>query len=135
MGILKTPDRSQVLLANEHASVANLIANICVKLGFGQVQLAHNAGEAQEALRQVAFDLVLVDDNLSVPDMSQYVAGLRQIRGTERALIILLTTVMTSASATRLINAGIDAILLKPFSPEDLRTRLHLAGGQRRLAS
>jgi two-component system, chemotaxis family, chemotaxis protein CheY len=130
------PGPTNVLLANGHASVAQLIARIFTKLGRMRVETVTSADDALGALQSLAFDIVLVDDNIGVADMGDYLDRVRQANGAQSALVVLSTSSLTALAAKRAVQAGVDAILLKPFSPEDLGVKLGMADERkRRLAS
>jgi two-component system, chemotaxis family, chemotaxis protein CheY len=129
---VKKPGPTTVLLANGHTSVAQLIGRIFAKLGRTTVETAATADDALGALQSLSFDIVLVDDNIGVPDMGEYLDKVRHANGAQDALVLLSTSSLTATAARRAVGAGVDAILLKPFSPEDLRVKLGLADERKR---
>ncbi|WP_329178763.1 response regulator transcription factor [Streptomyces sp. NBC_01477] len=82
------------------------------------------AGTALEALRevaQVAFDVVILD--LGLPDLDGSEA-LKVLRGLSDVPVIIATARDDEAEIVRLLNAGADDYLVKPFSVEHLSARL-----------
>jgi CheY-like chemotaxis protein len=121
-----------VLIANKHGSVAKVIERVCGKLGYAQVQTLATAEEVITALDSLRFNLILMDDNLGPQDMAGMIESMKRAPGAADAQIILTTTSLSAATAKRAIAAGVDDILLKPFSPEALMLKLSAAGQPRR---
>jgi len=83
-----------------------------------------SVGTALEALREVAqvgFDVVILD--LGLPDLDGSEA-LKMLRGLSDVPVIIATARDDETEIVRLLNAGADDYLVKPFSVEHLSARL-----------
>jgi DNA-binding response OmpR family regulator len=83
-----------------------------------------SVGTALEALREVAqvgFDVVILD--LGLPDLDGTEA-LKMLRGITDTPVIIATARDDEAEIVRLLNAGADDYLVKPFSVEHLSARM-----------
>jgi len=83
-----------------------------------------SVGTALEALREVAhhrFDVVVLD--LGLPDLDGAEA-LKMLRGITDVPVIIATARDDEAEVIRLLNAGADDYLTKPFSVEHLSARI-----------
>ncbi|KUN83108.1 two-component system response regulator [Streptomyces bungoensis] len=83
-----------------------------------------SVGTALEALREVAhlrFDLVILD--LGLPDLDGSEA-LKMLRGITDVPVIIATARDDETEIVRLLNAGADDYLTKPFSVEHLSARI-----------
>ncbi len=83
-----------------------------------------SVGTALEALREVAqvgFDVVILD--LGLPDLDGSEA-LKMLRGLSDVPVIVATARDDESEIVRLLNAGADDYLVKPFSVEHLSARL-----------
>ncbi|WP_030908331.1 response regulator transcription factor [Streptomyces sp. NRRL F-5126] len=83
-----------------------------------------SVGTALEALREVAhftFDVVVLD--LGLPDLDGSEA-LKMLRGITEVPVIVATARDDEAEIVRLLNAGADDYLTKPFSVEVLAARM-----------
>jgi DNA-binding response OmpR family regulator len=90
----------------------------------GQGHIVHGAALAIEALREVTannYDVVVLD--LGLPDLDGGDA-LRMIRGVTNTPVVIATARDDEAEIIRLLNAGADDYLVKPFSSEHLEARL-----------
>jgi DNA-binding response OmpR family regulator len=87
--------------------------------------VVRSAGTALAALRDVAEDppdLVVLD--LGLPDLDGAQA-LRMLRGIHDVPVIVATARSDDAEVVRLLTAGADDYLVKPFSPDQLNARVH----------
>ncbi|MDJ1133311.1 response regulator transcription factor [Streptomyces iconiensis] len=83
-----------------------------------------SVGTALEALREVAqvgFDVVILD--LGLPDLDGAEA-LKMLRGITDVPVIIATARDDETEIVRLLNAGADDYLVKPFSVEHLSARM-----------
>ncbi|MEU4095047.1 response regulator transcription factor [Streptomyces sp. NPDC026673] len=83
-----------------------------------------SVGTALEALREVAqvgFDVVILD--LGLPDLDGAEA-LKMLRGLTDVPVIIATARDDESEIVRLLNAGADDYLVKPFSVEHLSARM-----------
>jgi DNA-binding response OmpR family regulator len=83
-----------------------------------------SVGTALEALRevtQVGFDVVILD--LGLPDLDGAEA-LKMLRGITDVPVIIATARDDETEVVRLLNAGADDYLIKPFSVEHLSARM-----------
>jgi DNA-binding response OmpR family regulator len=90
----------------------------------GQGHIVHGVALAIEALREVTankYDAVVLD--LGLPDLDGGDA-LRMIRGVTNTPVVIATARDDEAEIIRLLNAGADDYLVKPFSSEHLEARL-----------
>ncbi|XVV01219.1 response regulator transcription factor [Actinosynnema sp. CA-248983] len=109
-----------VLLVEDDPVVRSAVSRALTGLGHAVLPV----GTALEALREVAggtFDLVVLD--LGLPDMDGADA-LRMMRGVCDVPVIVATARDDEAEIVRLLNAGADDYLVKPFSSEHLAARL-----------
>jgi len=86
--------------------------------------VVRSAGTALAALRDVAEDppdLVVLD--LGLPDLDGAQA-LRMLRGIHDVPVIVATARSDDAEIVRLLTAGADDYLVKPFSPDQLNARV-----------
>lgn len=110
-----------ILLVEDDASVRAAMIRALADLRYK----VHAVGTAVDALRETAGqnpDLVILD--LGLPDIDG-ASALRMIRGVSDVPIIVATARRDDRSVVRLLNAGADDYLVKPFSVEHLAARVH----------
>ncbi|MFI9005628.1 response regulator transcription factor [Actinosynnema sp. NPDC053489] len=109
-----------VLLVEDDPVVRSAVSRALTGLGHAVLPV----GTALGALREITggrFDLVVLD--LGLPDMDGADA-LRMMRGVCDVPVIVATARDDEAEIVRLLNAGADDYLVKPFSSEHLAARL-----------
>ena len=115
----------RVLLAEDNA-VNRVVATRLIEKQGHHVEAATTGREALAALRQADYDVVLMD--VQMPDMDGFEAT-RTIRETEQHTgrhqqIIALTAHAMIGDRERCLEAGMDAYLSKPISPQQLKELL-----------
>lgn len=111
---------ASVLLVEDDSVVRAAIMRALTDQGH----MVHGVALAIEALREVAannYDVVVLD--LGLPDLDGGDA-LRMIRGVTDTPVVIATARDDEAEIIRLLNAGADDYLVKPFSSEHLGARV-----------
>jgi DNA-binding response OmpR family regulator len=111
---------SLVLLVEDDHAVRAALTRALRQLGH----VVHPVGSALDALRTVTethVDIVVLD--LGLPDLDGAEA-LRMLRGLSDVPVIVATARGDERSTVRLLNAGADDYLVKPFSAEHIGARI-----------
>jgi signal transduction histidine kinase/DNA-binding response OmpR family regulator len=96
---------------------------------------ARNGAEAVELFATKRFNLVLLDRNLPDMDGTEVARRMRELETDgPSAVLLAVTAYCTAADRQRCLDAGMDAFVGKPLTPEKLR-RVLLAAGRRLLAA
>ncbi len=117
---------ARVLVADDSAVNREVAQEALSRLG-AEVRCVNDGREAVEAVRAEAFDLVLMDG--SMPELDGYDAT-RQIRAHEaqasgpRTPVVALTAHVVGSAADAWRDAGMDAVLHKPFTLASLAAML-----------
>ncbi|WP_436774425.1 response regulator transcription factor [Yinghuangia sp. YIM S09857] len=111
---------AQVLVVEDDQFVRSALIRYLSQEAHG----VRSVGTALEALREVArhpFDVVILD--LGLPDLDGSEA-LKMLRGISDVPVIIATARDDEAEIVRLLNAGADDYVTKPFSGEHLGARM-----------
>jgi two-component system KDP operon response regulator KdpE len=113
----------RILVVDDDPQIRRVLKVTLSGQGF-EIDDAKDGETALEKLRQLRFDLVLLDINM--PGMS----GLevcRTIRTTSEVAIIMLTVRDNEADTVEALDAGADDYVTKPFKPSELSARIRAA--------
>jgi len=107
-----------ILVVDDSRTMALMISDLVRKLGFTDVDLAHDGRSALERLRQKQYGLVLSDWEMHPMSGDEF---LKEIRKDEKIgkIPVILITAKSGRGASWL--AGADAYLPKPFNESDLQ--------------
>jgi DNA-binding response OmpR family regulator len=111
---------SAVLLVEDDSIIRSALVKALSRAGH----TVNPVGTAMDALREVALhrpDIVVLD--LGLPDIDG-AAALRMMRGDSDVPVIVATARTGEANIIRLLNAGADDYVVKPFSGDHLLARI-----------
>jgi two-component system, response regulator, stage 0 sporulation protein F len=115
---LTESNRSKILVVDDAGPVVILCVNVLQALGYA-IKAANRGEAAIDLVRKEPFDLLVVD--YKMPGMNGFEV-LGQVRGIRPRMACML---MTAHGTPDIINEatqlGFNYILLKPFTPSELR--------------
>jgi CheY-like chemotaxis protein len=127
------PELLRVLVVDSYNDAADSLAEL-VRLWGHEVRVARNGPEALADALWYRPDVALVDVVLDGMDGCDFARHLRQSEPMRRTLLIALTTQGDWASRQRTAEAGFFLHLLKPVSPDTLRTILSALANRKKIA-
>jgi len=115
----------RVLLADDQEEIRLLTTHQLERSGHRVVTVA-NGQKALEALQNETFDVILLDEQMPVMTGLEALKAIRkQEKKYGRPLVIALTGYNTDPDRIRLLNAGFDGVIGKPFGMKALEEFLH----------
>ena len=114
--------RRRVLVVDDDGLNRRAAEALLARHGLDVVAVA-GGRDALALLAREAFDLVLVDDRMPVPDGPAVVAEVRRretANGRPRLPVIAITASVLPEDAERLTAAGMDEVLAKPLLASDV---------------
>jgi DNA-binding response OmpR family regulator len=119
-----------ILIADDDPDILALVSFRLERAGYEVVQARDGEEAVQVALARRP-DLAVLD--VMMPRMDGYEATrqLRQHEETSRMPVILLTARVQEEDIARGFDAGADDYVKKPFSPQELGSRVHAVLGRR----
>jgi DNA-binding response OmpR family regulator len=123
-------DRPVVLAADDDEDILELVAFRLERSGYTVLQ-ARDGEQALELARAERPDLAVLDVMMPKMDGFELTRRLRAEEATSRMPIILLTARAQDADVDRGFESGADDYLRKPFSPQELSTRVQAILGRR----
>jgi two-component system OmpR family response regulator len=117
-----------VLVADDEEDIVELLAVDLQAEGY-EVVLARDGEEAVRLAHQHRPDIALID--VVMPKLDGYEVTRRIRNESDGVRVVLLTARAQVADVLRGFRAGADDYITKPFSTEELRTRLQALLGRR----
>ena len=127
---MSTTPVPRVLVADDDPDILSLVAYRLERSGYEVI----TATDGADALRLVLAhrpDLVVLDVMMPRIDGYGVTRAIRAHALTERTPVLLLTARVQEADVARGFEAGADDYVKKPFSPQELRARVHAVLGRR----
>jgi DNA-binding response OmpR family regulator len=126
------PEREQpvVLAADDDEDILALVTFRLERSGYTVLQ-ARDGAEALELARAEKPDLAVLDVMMPKLDGLELTRRLRAEEATSRMPIILLTARAQDTDVQQGFDAGADDYIRKPFSPQELRSRVQAMLGRR----
>jgi len=118
-------DQLDVLLVDDSMVSRNQLSRVLNNMGITQIHPAENGIEAIEKLKQQNFDLVVTDLNMPEMDGQALVEHIRTQMGNTFVPILVVTSEQNQARLGQVEQAGVSAILDKPFEPNAIRDILY----------
>jgi DNA-binding response OmpR family regulator len=118
-----------VLIADDDPDILALVSFRLERAGYEVVQ-ARNGEEAVQVALARRPDLAVIDVMMPRIDGYEATRQLRQQEETSRMPIILLTARVQEEDIARGFDAGADDYVRKPFSPQELGSRVQAALGR-----
>jgi len=109
-----------LLVVDDDRRIRDLLARYLRENGF-RVTVSADAGEARNALRGLAFDLIILD--IMMPGESGLSLA-ETLRGESDVPILMLTARSEPESRVQGLELGVDDYMAKPFDPRELLLRL-----------
>lgn len=115
-----------ILIVDDSSTMRKIISRSLRFTGFdiGEIVEADNGLAGLEALVSAKVDLILTDINMPVMDGLTLIANLRKDSAWERTPIVVITTEGTVAMTKEAIKRGANNIIVKPFTPEQIKEKL-----------
>ena len=123
-------ERPVVLAADDDEDILELVVFRLTRSGYTVVQ-ARDGEQALELARAEKPDLAVLDVMMPKMDGFELTRRLRAEEATSQMPIILLTARAQDADVDRGFESGADDYLRKPFSPQELSTRVQAILGRR----
>ena len=123
-------DQPVVLAADDDPDILELVTFRLERSGYTVLQ-AHDGEEALRLALDHTPDLAVLDVMMPKLDGFELTRRLRAEEATSRMPIILLTARAQDADVQQGFDAGADDYIRKPFSPQELRSRVQAILGRR----
>lgn len=118
------PHELRVLVVDDSLTARNHVRRMLNTLGIERVTLASSGKEACELLNEQTFDLVVTDYNMPEMDGEELVRAIRRRSDGAYIPIMMVTSEQDETLLQGVQQAGVSALLDKPFSPDVVKQTL-----------
>ena len=120
----KPARKPPILIIEDDENIAMMLKYLLGREGFNPVVLRDGKVATETIERYKAPKLILMDVKLPYVDGVRLVQLVRQREGWERVPIIMLTSITEEKLISRVLDAGADDYVVKPFQTLDLLARV-----------
>lgn len=115
----------KILSVDDSAIIRKIVGSVCDMLGFELLEAEHGE-RALEMLQQhhEEISLILLDWNMPVMDGHTALIKIKEHPLYSKIPVMMLTTEGSKSNIVDAIKAGAKQYLTKPFTPEDLSTKI-----------
>ncbi|WP_456439799.1 response regulator [Caldithrix abyssi] len=114
----------RILFVEDSPTMRRIIANSLKQLGVQEFEEAENGLDALEKLHQAPFDLLVTDWNMPEMNGKELVEEVRKLPQFKELPIMMITTRGMEEDVLTAIQVGVNAYIVKPFTPEILRKKI-----------
>ena len=114
-----------ILVLDDQKIFTNIISSVLVDIGVGSVKIFNDPKMALECLKTYTPNIIISDIEMGEKDGFQFVKEAREdYPATKLAAVILLTSHSEAEFIQQAKGLGVSGYLLKPISPEKIKTIL-----------
>lgn len=118
---------AHILIVEDEPTNSELAALICREEGHTTRQVKDGIEALQQLLRKERFDLVLLDVLMPRMDGLDLAIALREAPTTHNLPLIAITGIAGARDQQKLLAAGVDTVITKPYRPDQLRAAIKRA--------
>jgi two-component system chemotaxis response regulator CheY len=116
----------KVLIVDDSRAMRSVIGRLVKKLGHETVEAGHGR-EALERLAEGPVDVALVDWNMPLMNGLELVQAVRAIPALSNLPLLMVTSETELERVVAAMQAGADEYLMKPFTDQELASKIALA--------
>ncbi len=118
-------ENKRILFVEDSPTMRRIIANSLKQLGIKNFAEAENGVDALEQLQEEEFDLLMTDWNMPEMNGKELVEHVRKMEKLKNLPILMITTRGMEEDVITAIQAGVNAYIVKPFTPEVLWQKIY----------
>lgn len=121
--------KTKVLVVDDMLTMRKIVSKVMREIGFTDITEAVDGLDAWQKVKgaEVPFGLIVSDWNM--PNMTglEFLQKVRMDKTLQKTPFLLVTAEAEQHQVATAIKSGVDQYVIKPFSPDNLRTKLEMA--------
>ena len=113
-----------ILFVEDSPTMRRIIANSLKRLGYTDIIEAENGVDALDKIEGKTIDLLVTDWNMPEMNGADLVKNIRAMPKYGTLPIVMITTRGMKDDVMKAMKLGVNGYVIKPFTPEVLRTKL-----------
>lgn len=113
-----------ILFVEDSPTMRRIIANSLKRLGYSDIIEAENGVDALEKMEGKKINLLVTDWNMPEMNGAELVKTIREMPEYFDLPIVMITTRGMKDDVVTAMKLGVNGYVIKPFTPEVLRTKL-----------
>src|SRR5687768_14791022 len=118
-------DEIQILVVDDVNTMRVQIKDLLKGLGFQKINTAGSGAEAQKALEEGPYHLVLCDWHMGPPDGMELLKFVRKSAKHKDTPFIMVSAESTKELVIEAIKSGVDDYLIKPLTVEQVQSKVY----------
>lgn len=114
----------KVLIVDDYPTMLKILQTLLRQLGFTNIDVAEDGAEASEKLKQNTFGLVISDWNMELMTGLELLKIVRGDAAMSDLPFIMITAESSAENVKTAKEAGVSNYIIKPFTADELRTKL-----------
>jgi two-component system chemotaxis response regulator CheY len=114
----------KILVLDDSKTMLRIISNTLKRIGHSDIVTAEDGVQGLEAYHKAdgKFDIILTDWNMPEMNGYEFVKKIRNIN--QDVPIVMITTEGGKAEVIKALKAGVNNYVVKPFTPQVLKSKL-----------
>ncbi|HEY9164260.1 MAG TPA: response regulator [Magnetovibrio sp.] len=119
-------EQADLIVIDPSSTVRQTLSDVLRTQGFRKITLGKTLADLQTQMALCAPDLVITDDHLPDGDLCELIQNLRHHTVGQNPFVSIIATTWEPAPETvrRIVQTGVDDLLIKPLSPNTLLKRI-----------
>ncbi len=121
--------KRRLLIADDEPGIVEILKEQFTRIGIFEVEVAQSGFEAGLKTRDFRPELILLDYNLGDLNGLEVTRQIKSVTDLKSTRVIVMSGYLKERDVKKVLEAGVDGFIRKPFKFEDVRDRVfHLLG-------
>ncbi len=119
--------KTKVIVVDDMLTMRKIVTKILKELGFTNIAEAADGNEAWDKVKDGSYGLIISDWNMPKCSGLELLKKVRADANLAKTPFLLVTAEAEQQQVVEAIKSGVDQYIVKPFTPQGLKTKLESA--------